>query len=146
MVKGIFHIGIAVESLEKGLELYRDTLGFEFEGIEELPDRGMRVAMLRGGGTHIELLESTDSDSVIGRFLSKRGAGVHHLALQVDDVDSSLSRLKSSGLRLVDEVGRPGAGGSKVAFLHPRSTQGVLLELCEAGPLCETGSSTSESH
>lgn len=129
--KGLYHIGVAVKSLTEGLALWRDTLGLKLVEEEELPDRGLRVAMLEAGGTEVELLESTRDDSVIAKYIAKRGPGIHHLAFEVEDIDASLAELKAQGVRLVDEVARPGASRTRVAFLHPAATGGVLVEIVE---------------
>ena len=129
--RGLYHIGIAVKSLSEGLALWRDTLGLTLVETEELPDRGLRVAMLQAGGTEVELLESTRDDSVIAKYIAKRGPGIHHLAFEVEDIDASLKDLKERGVRLVDEVARPGASHTRVAFLHPAAAGGVLVELVE---------------
>jgi methylmalonyl-CoA/ethylmalonyl-CoA epimerase len=129
--RGVYHIGVAVRSLKEGLALYRDQLGLTLTDEEELPDRGLKVAILQGGGTEVELLESISDDSAIGRFIAKRGPGIHHIAFEVEDIDASLRELKAQGVRLVDEVARPGASRTRVAFLHPAGTGGVLIELVE---------------
>lgn len=129
--KGLYHVGIAVKSLAEGLALWRDTLGLVLVEEEELPERGLRVAMLQAGETEVELLESTREDSVIARYIAKRGPGIHHLAFEVEDIDASLADLKSRGVKLVDEVARPGASHTRVAFLHPSASGGVLVELVE---------------
>lgn len=128
-VKAVNHIGIAVESLEKALALYRDALGMRHVGTETLEDRGLRVAFLDGGGVEIELLESIRADSVIAKFIEKRGPGIHHVAMEVEDIQGHLDELDSLGVQLVDRTPRPGAQGSLTAFLHPKSAGGVLLEL-----------------
>lgn len=124
------HIGIAVRSLEEALGTYRG-MGLEVAGYEDVPSEGVRVAMIPIGESRIELLESTSPDSPVGRFLEKRGPGLHHIAIRVDDIDATLARLKSTGARLVEPAPRRGAGGGRVAFLHPSSTDGVLVELVE---------------
>jgi methylmalonyl-CoA/ethylmalonyl-CoA epimerase len=129
--RGVYHIGIAVRSLTEGLALYRDQLGLSLEEEETLPERGLRVAILKGGNTEIELLESLSDDSAIGRFIAKRGPGIHHIAFEVENIEESLRQLKEQGVRLVDEVPRPGASQTKVAFLHPAGAGGVLVELVE---------------
>ena len=125
------HIGIATRELEEGFAVWRDALGLELSTTEELPDQGVRVAMLEIGDTHVELLEPLTPDSAVGRFLEKRGPGIHHLAVEVKDIRASLSDLKSRGARLIDEEPRIGARGCLVAFIHPTSTNGVLLELVQ---------------
>ena len=127
----IEHIGIATRTLDDALGFWRDALGLEVEEVEEVAEQGVRVAMLPIGETRVELLEPTSEASPIARFLEKRGAGVHHIAVRVDDIGATLMRLKEKGLRLIDEVPRKGAGGCLVAFIHPSSANGVLLELVE---------------
>lgn len=132
-VRGVNHIGIAVEDIDKALVLYRDQLGMRLMGIETLPDRGLKVAFLDGGGVEIELLQSIQPDTTIARFIEKRGPGIHHVALEVEDIQAHLDALDASGVQLVDRTPRPGAQGSSTAFLHPRSAGGVLLELMTPG-------------
>lgn len=130
-VRGIDHIGIAVESIEKARAFYEKTLGLPFGGIEEVPDQGVRVAFFQAGETRIELLEPASPESAVGRFLQKRGPGIHHLAFRVDDLEERLASLRAEGIRLIDEKPRTGAHGTRIAFLHPKDTGGVLAELCE---------------
>ena len=127
----IDHIGIATRQLEEGLAVWRDALGLKIDSTEEIAEQGVRVAMLAVGETHVELLEALTPDSPVGRFLAKRGPGIHHIALEIDDIAVSLAALKSKGARLIDETPRVGAGGCLVAFVHPSSTDGVLLELVQ---------------
>ena len=129
MIKKIDHIGIAVSDLDEALKLYRDTLGLEVEKTEDFG--GMRIAFLPIGDTEFELLQPTDPDGALAKFVEKRGEGVQHIALRVDDVAKSLEELKAKGLRVIDEKPRPGAGGASIAFFHPKSTGGVLLEICQ---------------
>jgi len=133
MLKKIDHIGIAVEGIERALAFYRDALGLEAE-LEEVPDQRARLAMLRVGESRIELLESTSPDGTIARFIAKRGEGVHHICFQVQDIEAALAHLREHGARLIDETPRVGAGGRRVAFVHPASASGVLIELSEALP------------
>jgi methylmalonyl-CoA/ethylmalonyl-CoA epimerase len=128
---GLDHVGIAVENLDEALELYTKLLGLELKGTEVVEAQKVRTAFLPIGGTEVELLESTDPEGPIGKFIASRGAGVQHLAFRVDDIEASLAELKAAGVRLIDEVPRYGAGGARIAFLHPKSTKGVLVELCE---------------
>ena len=132
MPEKINHIGIAVNSLEASIPFYRDTLGMTFEGTEEVAEQKVRVAFLAIGESRIELLEPTAPDSPVARFLEKNGEGIHHLAYQVADLDAALARLKEQGVRLVDEIPRLGAHGTRIAFLHPKASGGVLTELCQA--------------
>ena len=127
----IDHIGIATERLEDGLAIWRDVLGLSLDDTEEVAEQRVRVAMLPIGETRIELLEPTAADSAVGKFLAKRGPGIHHIAVKVDDINASLAELKDKGARLIDETPRIGAGGCLVAFIHPSSTNGVLLELVQ---------------
>ncbi len=129
MITKIDHIGIAVSDLDEALKLYRDTLGLEVEKTEDFG--GMRIAFLPIGDTEFELLQPTDPDGALAKFVEKRGEGVQHIALRVDDVAKSLEELKAKGLRVIDEKPRPGAGGASIAFFHPKSTGGVLLEICQ---------------
>ena len=129
MITKIDHIGIAVSDLDEALKLYRDTLGLEVEKTEDFG--GMRIAFLPIGDTEFELLQPTDPDGALAKFVEKRGEGVQHIALRVDDVAKSLEELKAKGLRAIDEKPRPGAGGASIAFFHPKSTGGVLLEICQ---------------
>jgi methylmalonyl-CoA/ethylmalonyl-CoA epimerase len=126
----IEHIGIAVESLEESIPYYEKVLGLECYAIEEVRDQKVRTAFFRVGDTKIELLESTDPDGPIGRFIEKRGPGVHHLAFAVEQVGEALQQAADQGIGLIDEVPRPGAEGLQIGFLHPKFTQGVLTEFC----------------
>ena len=129
------HIGIATPSLEEALPFWRDALGLEVVHTEVVEEQGVRVAMLPVGEPRIELLEPTGPSSPVAKFLEKRGPGIHHVAVRVPDIRAALARLKAQGARLVDETPRAGAGGCLVAFVHPTSAGGVLLELVEhTGP------------
>lgn len=125
------HIGIATQTLEEGLGLWRDALGLEVDHTEEVTEQGVRIAMLSIGETHIELLEPLSETSPVGKFLEKRGPGIHHVAISVADIRAALADLKARGTRLIDESPRTGAGGCLVAFVHPSSANGVLLELVQ---------------
>jgi methylmalonyl-CoA/ethylmalonyl-CoA epimerase len=127
----IDHVGIAVADLEKALAFYRDQLGLEFKGTEEVEEQKVRVAFFPVGESKIELLESTDPAGPVVKFIEKKGEGVHHLSFRVSDIEGKLKELKERGVALIDEQPRYGAGGAKIAFLHPKSTGGVLIELCE---------------
>ena len=127
----IAHIGIAVRSLDEALRLYHDTLGFPLHGRETVESDRVTVAFLPVGDTQVELLEATDPESPVARFIEQRGEGVHHVAFEVDDVEETLKVLRGRGYRLIDETPRTGAGGTRIAFVHPRSANGVLIELCE---------------
>jgi methylmalonyl-CoA epimerase len=131
MIKGIDHIGIAVKSIDEAKKFWVDTLGMKLSRIEEVLDQKARVAFLTAGGTTIELIEPTSPDSPVQRFIEKRGEGLHHLTLQTDNLAERLKKLKTDGVNLIDEKPRIGAGGAKIAFLHPKSAHGVLVELCE---------------
>jgi methylmalonyl-CoA/ethylmalonyl-CoA epimerase len=124
------HLGIAVRDLDAAVRTYR-ALGFAVESVHDVPTEKVRAAFLPVGESRLELLEPTDPGSAIARFLEKR-SGLHHVCLLVEDIESALAELKASGVELIDERPRPGAGGSRVAFLHPRAGAGVLLELKEA--------------
>ncbi|HVG39531.1 MAG TPA: methylmalonyl-CoA epimerase [Pyrinomonadaceae bacterium] len=128
------HIGIATRGLDEALAFWRDALGLEAVATEEVAEQKVRVAMLPVGGTRIELLEATEPDSPIAKFIDKRGPGIHHVAVGVPDIRAALARLKSQGARLIDETPRRGAGNCLVAFIHPSSAGGVLLELVEHPP------------
>ena len=125
------HIGIATPRLDEALRFWRDALGLEVEHTEVVEEQGVRVAMLPVGEPRIELLEPTGADSPVAKFISKRGPGIHHVAVRVADIRAALARLKDEGARLIDEEPRRGAGGCLVAFVHPSSSGGVLLELVE---------------
>lgn len=126
----IDHLGIAVRSLDRALEFYRDQLGFEIGLRETVPAEKVNVAMLPAGGPRIELLEASQPDSVVAKFIEKRGEGLHHVAVKVPDLNAAVERLKSSGARLLNEP-REGAGGHRYVFVHPASAGGVLLELIQ---------------
>ena len=125
------HIGIAVRDLEAALSFYRDALGLEVGEAEEVPSERVRAQFLPLGETALELLEATDEGSAIARSIERRGPGIHHITLRVADLAATLAGLRDRGIRLVDESPRPGAGGSRVAFIHPSAAQGVLIELKE---------------
>jgi len=126
----IEHIGIAVNSLEEAIPYYEKTLGMKCYAVEEVADQKVKTAFFMVGQTKIELLESTHPEGPIGKFLEKKGQGVHHLAFAVDDVNKSLSELDEKGVRLIDKTSRKGAEGLDIGFLHPKSTMGVLTEIC----------------
>jgi methylmalonyl-CoA epimerase len=132
MFAGFDHVGVAVKNLDDAVKVYRDVLGFKLEGVRVLPERKVRVAFLSTGGeSRIELLEPLGGDSAVAKFLETRGEGIQHIAVRVDNIEAVLEELKSKGVSLVDEKPRIGAEGAKIAFVHPKSTKGVLLELCE---------------
>ena len=126
------HIGIAVANVADALAFYRDALGLEVEPPEEVPSQRVRAHFIPTGESAVELLEPTAEDSPIARFIAKRGPGLHHITLRVDDLVAALAELKARGVRLIDEAPRPGAHGSMVAFIHPASAHGVLVELKQA--------------
>jgi methylmalonyl-CoA/ethylmalonyl-CoA epimerase len=130
MISRIDHIGIAVKSLEESIPFYEKTLGFKCEGIEEVESQKVKTAFFHVGEVHIELLEPTSPDSPVAKFMEKSGEGVHHIAFCTDNVADQLTQAKESGCRLIHEVPFEGAGGKMVAFLHPKSTHGVLTEFC----------------
>jgi len=130
-VKSLNHVGIAVHSIDDHRSFYEGTLGAEFEGTEEVPSQKVRVAFFRIGDVRLELLEALDPSSTIATFLEKRGEGLHHLAFTVDDIQRRIDELKSAGLRMIDEIPRQGAHHMQIAFMHPKSSAGVLTELCE---------------
>ncbi len=123
------HIGIAVDDLDAALAFYTEALGLEVDATEDVPSQGVRAHFVRVGSAALELLEATTEESPIRRFVTRRGAGIHHITLRVDDIAAALARLKSRGVRLVDETPREGAEGALVAFVHPASAHGVLVEL-----------------
>jgi methylmalonyl-CoA/ethylmalonyl-CoA epimerase len=130
-VKAVNHIGIAVHSIDAQKPFYEGCLGAIFEGIEEVPDQKVRVGFFRVGDVRLELLEPTDPSSTVAAFLAKRGEGLHHVAYTVADIEGRIAELKQAGVRMIDDVPRPGAHHMRIAFLHPKSSQGVLTELCE---------------
>lgn len=133
MLSKINHIGIAVKSLDEAAPFYRDTLGMAFTGTEEVAEQKVRVAFFQVGETKIELLEPTAEDSPIAKFLEKNGNGIHHIAYEVDDIEAAIAKLVADGTRMIDSAPRAGAHGARIAFVHPKSSGGVLTELCQAG-------------
>jgi methylmalonyl-CoA/ethylmalonyl-CoA epimerase len=130
-IERIDHIAVAVESIDKTLAFWRDALGMEVLHVGEVPEERAIVAFLSAGGSEIELVEPTTDDTGLGRFLRKQGPGLHHVCLEVDDIEGMLDQLKGKGIQLVDERPHVGADGRKYAFVHPKSTNGVLVELYE---------------
>lgn len=128
----INHLGIATNGIDEALKFWSDALGLENVHTETVEDQKVRVAMLPIGETRIELLEPTSEDSPISKFLQKRGGGIHHIAVEVENIEESLAKLKQEGMRLIDEKPRIGAEGCLVAFVHPSSANGVLLELVQS--------------
>jgi methylmalonyl-CoA epimerase len=129
----IDHIGIAVKSLADAVRVYENMIGLKVSGYDDVDDQGVRVAMLPLGDSRIELLEPTTPASPIEKFMAKRGEGIHHIAVRVDNIEQALERFKAAGARLIDSVPRAGAHNTRIAFVHPASTCGVLLELVEHG-------------
>jgi len=127
----IEHIGIAVKELDSAVKLYEDLLGIKCYKIEEVPDQKVRTAFFRIGETKIELLESTDPEGPISKFIDKRGEGLHHIAFAVKELEEQLKKAKKANIRLINEIPQKGADGLDIAFIHPKSTSGVLIELCE---------------
>ena len=125
------HIGIAVKSIDETKKLYQDLLGLSHAGSETVAEQKVTTAFFPVGDTEVELLESTSPDGPIAKYLEKRGEGVQHVAFRVENIEEALAELKAKGIQLIDEKPRRGAGGAKIAFLHPKSTYGVLVELCE---------------
>jgi methylmalonyl-CoA epimerase len=133
VVKDLHHVAIVVASIAEARKTYVDTLGMTAHEVEHVADQQVNVLVCRAGGQRIELVEPASADSPVSKFLEKRGGGLHHLAYRVDDLEHALGVLKDAGLRLIDESPRPGADGTRVAFVHPRATGGVLTELVEEG-------------
>lgn len=131
MVNKVDHIGIAVKDLKEALKFYEEILGIKCVNTEVVEEQKVKVAFLPIGDTEVELLESTEEDGPIAKFIEKRGEGIQHIAYRVEDIEKTIKELKEKGIRMIDEKPRYGAGGAKIAFLHPKSTYGVLIELCE---------------
>ncbi len=131
MFARIDHVGIATDDLDEALSLYRDRLGMREQHRETVEQFGVEAVLLEIGEGHVELLEPTSADSAVGRFLERNGPGLHHVAYRTDDIEGALDRVRSAGLRLIDDQPRVGIRGSRVAFVHPRATGGVLTELVE---------------
>lgn len=127
----IDHIGIAVNGLDTSLPFYQDVLGLRSMGSETVAEQKVTVSFLPVGDSELELLESTEADGPIARYIEKNGQGMQHVALRVESIDDALAELKEKGVRLIDQTPRYGAGGARIAFLHPKATGGVLVELCE---------------
>lgn len=130
-IKQIDHIGIAVKNIEQAGKFYRDILGLEIEGTENVAAQKVNVAFLPITDSELELLESTDPEGPVSKFINTRGEGIQHIAFRVENIDEALKELKSKGIRLIDEEPRLGAGGARIAFIHPKESGGVLVELCE---------------
>ncbi len=125
------HIGVAVKSVEEALKLYEGVLGLKLEEVETVEEQNVKVAFLPVGDTEIELLESTSPDGPIAKYIERKGEGMQHVAFRVENIEEALKTLKAKGVRLIDETPRMGAGGAKIAFVHPKETFGVMIELCE---------------
>jgi methylmalonyl-CoA/ethylmalonyl-CoA epimerase len=125
------HIGIAVEKIDESLAIWEGVLGLPLHGTEEVAEQKVRTAFLPVGESEVELLETTDPEGAIGKHIAAKGPGIQHVAFRVDDIDAALAELKAKGVRLIDQEPRKGAGGARIAFLHPKATGGVLVELCE---------------
>ncbi|OUO94006.1 methylmalonyl-CoA epimerase [Cloacibacillus sp. An23] len=129
--KIIDHIGIAVNSIDEAMKFWEGALGVKCHGVEEVAEQKVKTAFLPIDDSEIELLEGTSEDSPVSKFIAKNGQGIQHIAIRVADIEAALAELKEKGVRLIDEKPRRGAGGAKIAFLHPKATGGVLLELCQ---------------
>lgn len=127
----IDHLGIAVNSIEDGRKFWSDTLGLSFEGAETVAEQKVTTAFFPVGESEVELLESTAPDGPIAKYIEKKGTGIQHVALRVENIEEALAELKQKGVQLIDQSPRRGAGGAKIAFLHPKATGGVLVELCQ---------------
>lgn len=127
----IDHLGIAVQNISAGKNFWTEALGLHLEGTETVGDQKVTTAFLPVGESEVELLESTAPDGPIAKFIEKKGEGFQHVAFRVEDIDAALAELKAKGIRLIDETPRPGAGGARIAFIHPKATGGILVELCE---------------
>jgi methylmalonyl-CoA/ethylmalonyl-CoA epimerase len=131
MLKKIDHIGIAVKNLEEALAFYEDALGLQATGTEVVEEQKVKIAFLPLGESKLELLESTSPDGPVAKFIEARGEGIQHIAVRVDNIEEMLQEMEEKGVRLIDKTPRYGAGGARIAFLHPKSTSGILLELCQ---------------
>ena len=130
MFVGMDHVGIAVKNLDESIHVYCDLLGFKLLGVHVLTERKIKIALISTGGeTQIELVQPLDAESTVAKFLETRGEGIHHFAVRVEDIEAALTDMKKNGVALIDEKPRVGAEGKRVAFVHPKSTRGVLLEL-----------------
>ncbi len=127
--KGLDHVAIAVKDLDKAIAIYKETLGLELTEVEEVPEQQVRAAIFGHGMGRVELICPTTTDSGVARFLEKRGEGLHHICVEVEDIEAAMAALRAKGAPLIDEKPKPGAGGAQVAFIHPKGTGGVLIEL-----------------
>ena len=131
MIQGIDHVAIAVENLDAAIQVFESVLGMKVKHREDVAGFKVKIATLATGGTDIELIQATSADSPVAKFVAERGAGIHHIALAVPDIESALALLREQGVHLIDQTPRPGKDGSRVAFIHPKSTSRVLCELVE---------------
>ena len=132
--KGLDHVAIAVKDLDQAIALYRDALGLELAEVEEVPEQQVRTAIFGHGMGRVELICPTVKDSGVAKFLEKRGEGLHHICIEVEDIEAAIAALRAKGAPLIDETPRPGAGGARVAFIHPKGSHGVLIELRQGPP------------
>ena len=130
-IQKIDHLGIAVSSIESGKKFWQDVMGLELEGTETVEEQKVTTGFMPVGESEVELLESTSPDGPIAKYIEKRGAGLQHVAFRVENIDEALAELKEKGVQLIDQTPRNGAGGARIAFLHPKATGGILVELCE---------------
>lgn len=130
-VLSVDHIGVAVSGIESSRSFWEETLGLSFEGTETVSEQKVTTAFFPVGESEVELLEATEPESPVGKFLEKRGEGIHHVAFRVENIEEALDELKAKGVRLIDQTPRKGAGGGLIAFIHPKETNGVLVELCQ---------------
>jgi len=131
MIKGLDHVAIAVSRIEDALQIYEQTLGLRLENTKLVEQQKVKIAILRVGKTKIELVEPTDPESSVAKFIANRGEGIHHIAIEVSNIEEHIKELKGKGIAMIDEKPRPGAEAKKIAFVHPRSTRNVLIELVE---------------
>lgn len=129
----IDHLGIAVNSMDQGKEFWSGVLGLDFEGTETVTEQKVTTGFFPVSESEVELLESTEPDGPVAKFIEKKGPGIHHVAFRVENIDEALAELKEKGVKLIDQQPRIGAGGAKIAFLHPKATNGILVELCQRG-------------
>lgn len=130
-IQKIDHLGIAVSSIDSGKKFWQDVMGLELEGTETVEEQKVTTAFMPVGESEVELLESTSPDGPITKYIEKKGTGLQHVAFRVDNIDAALAELKEKGVQLIDQTARKGAGGARIAFLHPKATGGILVELCE---------------
>jgi methylmalonyl-CoA/ethylmalonyl-CoA epimerase len=130
-IQKIDHLGIAVSSIDSGKKFWKDIMGLELEGTETVEEQKVTTAFMPVGESEVELLESTSPDGPVAKYIEKKGAGLQHVAFRVENIDEALAELKEKGVQLIDQTPRNGAGGARIAFLHPKATGGILVELCE---------------